>query len=118
MYLYIYTERIAFYDLIRCVLLSSNYEEHERADQAIQEARIIIPILQMRKTEACWTYKAQPLHPLPPRAPCRCHKMERTLWANPGTTAPCPGRYLPPDHIPSDGESHSSLTYWGLLGPR
>lgn len=48
----------------------------------------------MWKTEDCWKYRVQPLHPLPPRAPCRCHRMERTLPASRGTTAPYPVRYL------------------------
>lgn len=52
------------------------------------------PGVQMRKTETCWKYKAQPLHPLPPRAPCRCQRMERTWLVNPGTMAPCPARRL------------------------
>ncbi|XP_073881692.1 SH2 domain-containing protein 3A isoform X9 [Macaca fascicularis] len=46
----------------------------------------------MWKTEACCKCRAQPLNPLSPRAPCRCHRMEKTLLANPGTTASCPAR--------------------------
>lgn len=70
-----------------------NHEEHGRAEPDAQDSGVTIPILQMRKTGAFWKYKAQPLQPLPLRAPCRCHRMERTLLANHGTTAHCPARY-------------------------